>query len=61
MQLELVSHVNGDGDLLDSWFRYYLRLGVASFRLIVHGPVVIEVDDLANRRYARATSGAERG
>jgi small conductance mechanosensitive channel len=29
--------------------------------LIVHGPVVIEVDDLANRRYARATSGAERG
>jgi moderate conductance mechanosensitive channel len=29
--------------------------------LIVHGPVVIEVDDLASRRYARATSGAERG
>lgn len=28
--------------------------------LIVHGPVVIEVDDLASRRYARATSGAER-
>jgi moderate conductance mechanosensitive channel len=29
--------------------------------LVVHGPVVIEVDDLASRRYARATSGAERG
>jgi hypothetical protein len=29
--------------------------------LIVHGPVVIEIDDLASRRYARATSGAERG
>jgi moderate conductance mechanosensitive channel len=29
--------------------------------LVVHGPVLIEVDDLASRRYARATSGAERG
>jgi moderate conductance mechanosensitive channel len=29
--------------------------------LIVHGPVVIEVDDLASRRYARATAVAERG
>jgi hypothetical protein len=29
--------------------------------LIVHGPVVIEIDDLASRRYARATAGAERG
>lgn len=29
--------------------------------LIVHGPVVIEVDDVASRRYARATSGADRG
>ena len=29
--------------------------------LIVHGPVVIEVDELASRRYARATSGGERG
>jgi moderate conductance mechanosensitive channel len=29
--------------------------------LIVHGPVVIEVDEQASRRYARATSGAERG
>jgi small conductance mechanosensitive channel len=32
----------------------------ASEGLIVHGPVVIEVDDVASRRYARATSSAER-
>jgi moderate conductance mechanosensitive channel len=32
----------------------------ASEGLIVHGPVVIEIDDVASRRYARATSGAER-
>ena len=25
------------------------------------GPVIIEIDDLAQRRFARATSGAERG
>lgn len=29
--------------------------------LIVHGPIVMEVDELARRRYARATSGGERG
>jgi small conductance mechanosensitive channel len=29
--------------------------------LIVHGPVVIEIDDLAARRYARATSSADLG
>jgi hypothetical protein len=29
--------------------------------LIVHGPVVIEVDDLASRRYARATAGSDLG
>ena len=29
--------------------------------LIVHGPVVMEIDELARRRYARATSGGERG
>ena len=28
--------------------------------LIVHGPVVMEVDELARRRYARATSALER-
>lgn len=29
--------------------------------LIVHGPVVMDVDELARRRFARATSGVERG
>jgi hypothetical protein len=37
MKLKLLSHVNGDGDLLEAWFRYYLRLGVTSFHLVVHG------------------------
>src|ERR1039457_4113980 len=38
MELGLVSHINGDGDLLESWLKYYCRLGVSSFHLIVHGP-----------------------
>jgi len=38
MKLGLVSHVNGDGDLLEAWIKYYSRLGVSSFHLIVHGP-----------------------
>jgi hypothetical protein len=38
MKLALVSHVNGDGDILEAWFRYYRSLGVSSFHLIVHGP-----------------------
>lgn len=38
MKVKLISHVNRDGDLLEAWFRYYLRLGVSSFHLIVHGP-----------------------
>jgi moderate conductance mechanosensitive channel len=29
--------------------------------LIIHGPVVMEIDELARRRYARATSDGERG
>src|SRR5262249_22460490 len=37
MTLRLVSHINGDGDLLEAWLRYYLDLGVTSFNLIVHG------------------------
>ncbi len=40
MKLRLVSHINGDGDLLEAWLRYYRRLGVTSFHLIVHGPRV---------------------
>jgi hypothetical protein len=38
MELRLVSHINGDGDLLEAWFKYYRRLGISSFHLIVHGP-----------------------
>src|SRR5215475_13475326 len=38
MDLKIVSHVNGDGDLLEAWFKYYQRLGVSSFHLILHGP-----------------------
>jgi Glycosyl transferase family 2 len=37
MKIALVSHINGDGDLLEVWFQYYLRLGISSFHLIVHG------------------------
>jgi hypothetical protein len=37
MVLRLVSHVSGDGDLLEAWFRYYIGLGITSFHLIVHG------------------------
>jgi len=37
MKLEVVSHVNGDDDLIEAWLIYYLRLGVSSFHLIVHG------------------------
>lgn len=33
----LVSHINGDGDLLQAWLDYYLQLGVSRFHLIVHG------------------------
>jgi len=38
MDVRLISHVNGDGDLLEAWFRHYRALGVSSFHLVVHGP-----------------------
>ena len=38
MSLRLFSQVNGDGDLIEAWLNYYLRLGVDRFHLIVHGP-----------------------
>jgi hypothetical protein len=46
--------------LADGFLANVLRERAAE-GLIVHGPVVIEIDDLAQRRFARATSGAERG
>jgi glycosyltransferase involved in cell wall biosynthesis len=37
MSLKLISHVNGDGDLIEAWLNHYLRLGVDRFHLVVHG------------------------
>ena len=38
MTLRLFSHVNADSDLIEAWLKYYLRLGVDWFHLVVHGP-----------------------
>jgi glycosyltransferase involved in cell wall biosynthesis len=38
MSLRLFSHVNADSDLIEAWLKYYLRLGVDWFHLVVHGP-----------------------
>ncbi len=38
MNLRLFSHINADGDLIEAWLKYYLRLGVDWFHLVVHGP-----------------------
>jgi glycosyltransferase involved in cell wall biosynthesis len=37
MSLKLVSHVNADNDLIESWLKYYLRLGIEHFHFVVHG------------------------
>jgi glycosyltransferase involved in cell wall biosynthesis len=37
MSLILLSHVNADSDLIEAWLKYYLRLGVDQFHLVVHG------------------------
>ena len=37
MSLKLISHVNGDNDLIEAWLKYYLQLGVERFHLVVHG------------------------
>jgi glycosyltransferase involved in cell wall biosynthesis len=37
MSLKLISHVNGDCDLIEAWLNYYLRLGIDRFHLVVHG------------------------
>jgi Glycosyl transferase family 2 len=36
-QFPLISHVNGDGDLLEAWFNYYMKLGIDRFHIVVHG------------------------
>jgi hypothetical protein len=35
--VKLLAQVSGDGDLIQAWLDHYLRLGVTSFHLIVHG------------------------
>jgi glycosyltransferase involved in cell wall biosynthesis len=37
MSLKLLSHVNSDSDIIEAWLKYYLRLGVDRFHLVVHG------------------------
>lgn len=37
MSLKLFSHVNADSDLIEAWLRYYVRLGIDRFHLVVHG------------------------
>ncbi len=37
MEVQLISHINADEDLLPAWFKYYSHLGVTSFHIIVHG------------------------
>ncbi len=39
MTLRLISHVNADSDIIEAWLKYYLRLGVDRFHLVLHGPV----------------------
>ena len=36
-RIPLISHVKGDGDILEAWFKYYMKLGVDRFHIIVHG------------------------
>ena len=37
MTLKLLSHVNADSDLIEAWLKYYIRLGIEQFHLILHG------------------------
>jgi Glycosyl transferase family 2 len=37
LKIALLSHINGDSDLVEAWLRFYRRWGVSSFHLIVHG------------------------
>jgi len=37
MSLKLISHVNGDSDLIEAWVKYYILLGIDRFHLVVHG------------------------
>src|SRR5688572_2502814 len=36
--MNLVSHINADGDILQAWLDHYVRLGVTRFHVVLHGP-----------------------
>jgi hypothetical protein len=36
--MRLISHVNGDDDLIEAWVRHHLAMGVTSLHFVVHGP-----------------------
>lgn len=36
--MKLFSHINGDSDLIESWLRHYLALGIDTFQVVLHGP-----------------------
>jgi hypothetical protein len=36
--MNLVSHINADGDILQAWLDHYVRLGVTGFHVVLHGP-----------------------
>lgn len=42
--MRLISQVNGDGDIIEAWLRYYQAAGVEEFLIILHG------EDSANER-----------
>ena len=35
--MNLVSHINADGDILQAWLDHYVRLGVTRFHVVLHG------------------------
>lgn len=35
--MKLISHINGDSDIIEAWVKYYIKLGVDHFHLVVHG------------------------
>jgi len=38
MEIKLLCHINADDDLVEAWLKWYMRLGVTQFHLVVHGP-----------------------
>jgi glycosyltransferase involved in cell wall biosynthesis len=49
--MKLISHVNADSDLIETWLKYYILLGVDQFHLVLHGPPA-ENERLLELRYA---------